>query len=151
MKNVFVKRLIIFLLIIVGHSALAQNKKVKRTEYGNYGKAGSYTEYVSKNGAVVTVGDSLQIATPSNFEKYVHLTQNDAYLRAEQMNKMLVVKAITVSGDDKKGYKVFFTCKGLGATPVFVTYEDALQTNEIKLANVEMPIQTEIPVQPTTE
>ncbi|MEG1022788.1 MAG: hypothetical protein RSE50_14920, partial [Myroides sp.] len=70
---------------------------------------------------------------PSNFERYMYITQNDAYLRADNMNKKLKLKAINVSGDDKKGYSVFFTCKGLGATPVFVRYEDALQTNEIKL------------------
>lgn len=132
MRNFHLKKLLILLLIVVGQTAWAQ-KKVKRTEYGNFGKAGAYTEYVSKDGATIKVGDSLQINNPSNFERYMHITQNDAYLRADNMNKKLKLKGINVSGDDKKGYTVFFTCKGLGATPVFVMYEDALQTNEIKL------------------
>lgn len=127
---------IVFLFLIIGcQVGFAQNKKVKRAEFGNLIKAGSYTEYVSKNGETISIGDSLQIETPSNIEKYAHITQNDAYLRADQMNKKLKIKAINVSGDDKKGYMTFFTCKGLGATPVFVKYEDALQTNEIKLLN----------------
>src|SRR5690606_41766519 len=88
---------------------------------------------VSKNGEVITVGDSLQIGNPSNFEKYVFLTQNDTYLRADQMNKKLQLKAINVSGDDKKGYEVYFTFNGLGVTPVFVKYVCAFDTNEIKL------------------
>ena len=132
MKNIQLKRLILLLLIVIGQNVWAQ-KKVKRTEYGNFGKAGTYTEYVSKAGATIKVGDSLQINNPSNFERYMYITQNDAYLRAENMNKKLMIKAINVSGDNKKGYTVFFTCKGLGATPVFVRYEDAVQTNEIKL------------------
>lgn len=132
MKNIQLKRLILLLLIVIGQNVWAQ-KKVKRTEYGNFGKAGTYTEYVSKAGATIKVGDSLQINNPSNFERYMYITQNDAYLRAENMNKKLKLKAINVSGDNKKGYTVFFTCKGLGTTPVFVRYEDAVQTNEIKL------------------
>ncbi|MEG0916113.1 MAG: hypothetical protein RSF68_03780 [Myroides sp.] len=133
MKNIHFKKIILLLLIVVGQHVLAQNKKVKSVSHDALSKAGTYTEYVSKSGATVKVGDSLQINNPSNFERYMYITQNDAYLRAENMNKKLKLKAINVSGDDKKGYSVFFTCKGLGATPVFVRYEDALQTNEIKL------------------
>lgn len=133
MKNIHFKKIILLLLIVVGQQVLAQNKKVKSVSHDALTKAGTYTEYVSKSGATVKVGDSLQINNPSNFERYMYITQNDAYLRAENMNKKLKLKAINVSGDDKKGYSVFFTCKGLGATPVFVRYEDAVQTNEIKL------------------
>lgn len=133
MKNIHFKKIILLLLIVVGQHVLAQNKKVKSVSHDALTKAGTYTEYVSKSGATVKVGDSLQINNPSNFERYMYITQNDAYLRADNMNKKLKLKAINVSGDDKKGYSVFFTCKGLGATPVFVRYEDALQTNEIKL------------------
>lgn len=133
MKKILFKKAILFLLIVVSQNVLAQNKKVKLVSHDALTKAGTYTEYVSRGGATVKVGDSLQINNPSNFERYMYITQNDAYLRAENMNKKLKLKAINVSGDDKKGYSVFFTCKGLGATPVFVRYEDAVQTNEIKL------------------
>lgn len=133
MKNIHFKKIILLLLTVVSQSVLAQNKKVKSVSHDALTKAGTYTEYISRAGATVQVGDSLQISNPSNFERYMYITQNDAYLRADEMNKKLKVKAINVSGDDKKGYTVFFTCKGLGATPVFVRYEDALQTNEIKL------------------
>lgn len=133
MKNIHFKKIILLLLIVVGQHVLAQNKKVKSVSHDALTKAGTYIEYVSKSGATVKVGDSLQINNPSNFERYMYITQNDAYLRADNMNKKLKLKAINVSGDDKKGYSVFFTCKGLGATPVFVRYEDAVQTNEIKL------------------
>lgn len=135
MKNIHFKKIILLLLIVVGQHVVAQNKKVKSVSHDALTKAGTYTEYVSKSGATVKVGDSLQISNPSNFERYMYITQNDAYLRADNMNKKLKLKAINVSGDDKKGYTVFFTCKGLGATPVFVRYEDAVQTNEIKLLN----------------
>lgn len=137
MKANIVKKFIFLFLIIGCQLGFAQSKKTKRAEFTNLTKAGSYTEYVAKNGEIISIGDSLQIETPSNFERYVFLTQNDAYLRAEQMNKKLIVKAINVSGDDKKGYMTFFTCKGLGATPVFVKYEDALETNEIKWLGVK--------------
>ncbi|KAA5533062.1 hypothetical protein [Paenimyroides baculatum] len=133
MKKIHFKKIILLLLIVVGQHVLAQNKKVKSVSHDALSKAGTYTEYVSRSGATVKVGDSLQINNPSNFERYMYITQNDAYLRADNMNKKLKLKAINVSGDDKKGYSVFFTCKGLGATPVFVRYEDAVQTNEIKL------------------
>ena len=135
MRKIFIKKLILLLLIVVGQQVVAQNKKVKSVSHDALTKVGTFTEYVSRGGATVKVGDSLQISNPSNFERYMYITQNDAYLRADEMNKKLKVKAINVSGDDKKGYTVFFTCKGLGATPVFVRYEDALQTNEIKLLN----------------
>jgi len=133
MKKILFKKAILLLLIVVSQNVLAQNKKVKSVSHDALTKADTYTEYVSKGGATVKVGDSLQINNPSNFERYMYITQNDSYLRADNMNKKLKLKAINVSGDDKKGYTVFFTCKGLGATPVFVRYEDAVQTNEIKL------------------
>ncbi len=133
MKKILFKKIILLLLIVVGQQVVAQNKKVKSVSHDALTKAGTYTEYVSKAGATIKVGDSLQINNPSNFERYMYITQNDAYLRAENMNKKLMIKAINVSGDNKKGYTVFFTCKGLGTTPVFVRYEDAVQTNEIKL------------------
>lgn len=133
MKNIHFKKIILLLLVVIGQQVVAQNKKVKSVSHDALSKAGTYTEYISKSGATVKVGDSLQINNPSNFERYMYITQNDAYLRADNMNKKLKLKAINVSGDDKKGYSVFFTCKGLGATPVFVRYEDAVQTNEIKL------------------
>ena len=133
MKKILFKKIILLLLIVVGQQVVDKNKKVKSVSHDALTKAGTYTEYVSKAGATIKVGDSLQINNPSNFERYMYITQNDAYLRADNMNKKLKLKAINVSGDDKKGYSVFFTCKGLGATPVFVRYEDAVQTNEIKL------------------
>jgi len=133
MKNNVLKFVIIVMSCFSINIVEAQNKKVKSVSHDALSKAGTYTEYISRAGATVQVGDSLQINNPSNFERYMYITQNDAYLRADEMNKKLKVKAINVSGDDKKGYTVFFTCKGLGATPVFVRYEDALQTNEIKL------------------
>lgn len=133
MKKIHLQKIILLLLIVVGQQVVAQNKKVKSVSHDALTKAGTYTEYISRAGATVKVGDSLQINNPSNFERYMFITQNDAYLRADNMNKKLKLKAINVSGDDKKGYTVFFTCKGLGATPVFIRYEDALQTNEIKL------------------
>lgn len=137
MKNIHFKKIILLLLIVVGQHVLAQNKKVKSVAHDAITKAGTYTEYVSKNGAIIKVGDSLQINNPSNFERYMYITQNDAYLRADNANKKLKLKAINVSGDDKKGFILFLTCKGLGATPVFVRYEEALETNEIKLLGVD--------------
>lgn len=137
MKNIHFKKIILFLLIVVSQNIMAQGKKVKTVSHNALSKSGTYTEYVSKGGATIKVGDSLQINNPSNFERYMYITQNDAYLRADNMNKKLKLKAINVSGDDKKGYNVFFTCKGLGATPVFVRYEDALETNEIKLLGAD--------------
>lgn len=133
MKKILFKKVILLLLIVVSQNVLAQNKKVKSVTHDALTKAGTYTEYVSKNGATLKVGDSLQISTPSNLERYMYITQNDSYLRSDEMGKKLILKAINVSGDNKKGFNVFFTCKGLGATPVFVKYEEALETNEIKL------------------
>ena len=132
-KNLF--SIIVILLVFIGVDSFAQNKKVKRAEFNNLTKSGSYTEYVAKMGNVLKIGDTLQIGVPTNFERYVYLTQNDGYLRAEQINKKIIIKNINVSGDAKKGFDVFFTMKGLGATPVFVKYEDALQTKEIILLN----------------
>lgn len=137
MKKIHFKKIILLLLIVVSQNIMAQGKKVKTVSHDALSKSGTYTEYVSKSGATIKVGDSLQINNPSNFERYMYITQNDAYLRADNMNKKLKLKAINVSGDDKKGYNVFFTCKGLGATPVFVRYEDALEINEIKLLGAD--------------
>lgn len=137
MKKIHFKKIILLLLIVVSQNIMAQGKKVKTVSHDALSKSGTYTEYVSKGGATIKAGDSLQINNPSNFERYMYITQNDAYLRADNMNKKLKLKAINVSGDDKKGYNVFFTCKGLGATPVFVRYEDALETNEIKLLGAD--------------
>jgi|SRR5690606_28138664 len=135
MRNVFLKSVLFLMFIFLSIQTEAQNKKVKRAEFDQLTKAGSFTEYVSKDGFTIKVGDTLQIQNPSNFERYMYITQNDAYLRADQMQKKFPIKAINVSGDKKKGFTVYCTLKGSGATPVFVRLEDALITNEIKWIN----------------
>jgi len=135
MIKILLKNALLLLLIVVSQTVMAQSKKVKSVSHDAISKAGTYTEYVSKAGTLVKVADTLQINIPSNFERYMFVTQNDSYLRSDAMNKSLIVKSINVSGDNRKGYTVYLTCKGLGATPVFVRYEDAVQTNEIKLFN----------------
>lgn len=130
---------ILMLLLLQTPGILAQTEKGKRVEYGDLTTTGSYTEYLSRDGTVIHIGDSIQIGNPSNFEKYAHITQNDAYLRAEHMNKKLKIKSIEVFGSKKRGYNVYFTFKGLGVPTVFVNYEDALQTQEIKLIGKELP------------
>lgn len=136
MKNCF-SWFILMLLMLTAPGLLAQADKEKRVVYNDLTTTGSYTEYLSRDGTLIRVGDSIQIGNPSNFEKYAHITQNDAYLRAEHMNKKLKIKSIEVFGSKKRGYSVYFTFKGLGVPTVFVNYEDALQTNEIKLLGKE--------------
>lgn len=131
MKKSILKYVLLMFVSIFVQNIYAQNKKVKSVNYNEITKAGSFTEYVSKNGNLISVGDTLQIGNPTNNDRFAHITQNDGYLRADKVNKKLIVKAINVSGDVKKGYNIYFTMKGLGATPVFLKYEEALEVNEI--------------------
>lgn len=141
---------ILMLLLLTAPGILAQTVKGERVEYGDLTETGTYKEYLSRDGTLIQVGDSIQIGNPSNFEKYAHITQNDAYLRAEHMNKRLKIKSIEVFGSKKRGYSVYCTFKGLGVPTVFVNYEDALQTQEIKLIGKELPLKqdgaAEVPV-----
>jgi len=135
MKKIVLKYVLLMFVSIFVQNSYAQNKKVKSVSFNEITKAGSFTEYVSKNGNLISVGDTLQIGDPTNNDRFAYITQNDGYLRADKANKKLVVKAINVSGDAKKGYNVYFTMKGLGATPVLLRYEEALEMKEISLVN----------------
>ncbi len=141
---------ILMLLLLTAPGIVAQTVKGERVEYGDLTETGTYKEYLSRDGTLIQVGDSIQIGNPSNFEKYAHITQNDAYLRAEHMNKRLKIKSIEVFGSKKRGYSVYCTFKGLGVPTVFVNYENALQTQEIKLIGKELPLKqdgaAEVPV-----
>lgn len=123
------------LTLLVTNILNAQNNE--RLEYGSI-KKGNYTEYFSKNKDLIKIGDSLQIGEASNFDKFVFITQGQSPMHADHQNKKVKINSIEVFGRKNSGYAVYFSFKGFGLLPVYVNYESAIESGEIKLLGAKM-------------
>lgn len=130
--------LFLFTVLTVNFSFAQNTKPIKNLEYGKVTKLGFYDSYLSKNGDLIKIGDSLQIGKASNFDKFVHITQDNLPMHASHTGKKVVINNIETYGHKKTGYLVFFKFKGFGLIPLYVNYEAALEAGEIKLIGAKM-------------
>lgn len=92
------------------------------------GKADSYT---SKSGVTIKVGDKLELGLPYGGNQFVFINQDGIGIAANLSGSIVEVTEITVTGNEKRGYKAYAKFKGYGAVPVFINLEPAINSEEI--------------------
>ena len=115
----------ILLFILISFSAFSQ-----KAVYNNIKEPGNYTEYQTKEGSVLKIGDTIQINFPLG-QEFTFLTQGDYHCGAQLSNTKAVVTKLKSIGNKTRGYKIYAAFKGYGM-PVYIQYEEALQSGEIK-------------------
>lgn len=125
----------ILLLLLVVTSTLCYSQKA---EYGKLVKKGNLTEYVSKSGDLLKVGDTLIIGKPSADVGFNFITQSGEEMPPNLSDKSVVIAKLKAYGTNSQGYKVYVHFKGYGLVPVLIDYEPAMATGEVKNPNAKM-------------
>ncbi|WP_035647390.1 hypothetical protein [Flavobacterium sp. ASV13] len=116
---------LLFTLILTASFCNAQTAIYNKTK-----STGNFKEYQSKNGSILKVGDSITIGYPLGKE-FTFLTQGNQPVAAFLSNKKVAISNLKSVGSNTRGYKMYALFKGYGL-PVYIDYESALETGEIK-------------------
>ena len=100
---------------------------------------GTFQKYIAADGEEYSVGDTLQINTPSGTNgKFVFITKLDIAgnvytIGSEAVNTSAVIKKIRISGTKRSGWKASFQTQGFTAIDnYFLNIEDAIKSKEVK-------------------
>lgn len=92
---------------------------------------GNFKEYISKSGRSIKVNDTIQIGMPSAGNNFVFITQGNVGVVPSLAKTKAIITNIKSVGSDKIGYKVYLLFKGYGLIPVYIDYENAIETGEL--------------------
>jgi hypothetical protein len=121
-------------------SNLVAGQELKYTDLNNGSKPkGSFTSYISKDGALYKVGDKIQIGVPSSNKTFAYITEGDGILLpitpllASSAGQNSEIKRMEVLGSKRVGFFVSMRCKGLtGLSNYSIQLENAIATGEVK-------------------
>lgn len=127
MKRLFT----ISILLLFTFNAISQQSK-----YGSLSK-GNFSEYISKSGKTIHLGDTIQLGKPSGEFGFVFITQGNQRVSSSLAGKNAVITQLKSVGTQKSGFKMYAAFKGYGLIPVYIDYEMALETGEIRTTSSE--------------
>ncbi|WP_461630541.1 hypothetical protein [Labilibaculum euxinus] len=121
------RQLLFFLLIAQCFMCYSQ-----KAEFGKLSKQGSFTEYLSKNGDLIEVGDTLVVGLPSAYTGFNFILENGEKLSPDISGTSVVINKLKAFGERWKGFKIYVQIRGSGLSSVFIDYESAIVTGEVK-------------------
>lgn len=121
------KKLLAILALFVASISFAQTAEYNKLSKNNQ----SFTEYKSKNGDIIKVGDSLMIGKAMDPDGFRYISQGSGRMHATHGGKPFTIHKIKSYGKEKSGFTIWISFKGYGLLPVEVDYENALEASEI--------------------
>ncbi|MDR2223779.1 MAG: hypothetical protein LBE34_13755 [Flavobacteriaceae bacterium] len=122
MRKIFTLLIILFTTISFSQTA-KYNNLLKNNE--------SFKEYISKNGDIIKVGDSLIIGKAMDPNGFRFISQGGGRMHQTHGGKQITISKIKSYGNEKSGFTIWIEFKGFGWIPVNVDYENALDAGEI--------------------
>jgi hypothetical protein len=117
-----------YLLIIVLFFSI---KSLSQTiKYNTKIENGFYDEYISKDNFSIKIGDTILIKFPRIGNNYNFITQGNTASGMILVNQKVIIHKIKSYNNN-----VFLLFKGYGLLPVFIQYENAIESKEIELTN----------------
>jgi hypothetical protein len=116
----------IILLTLLSACCYAQ-----KTVYNSTKQTGLFTEYQTKEGNTLKIGDSISISTPKVNNYFTFITQGNVPAGPIIANTKIAISKIRNIGTKKRGFKTFVLFGGYGLS-VYIDYESALEIGEIK-------------------
>ncbi|WP_369616949.1 hypothetical protein [Flavobacterium sp. CFS9] len=101
-------------------------------QYNKIDSESSFKEYMSKAGNTIKVGDTLNIGYPRAGDRFMFITQGNEPTGTVIANAKVVITKIKTIGNKNRGYKTYLLFKGYGMIPVYIDYESAFETGELK-------------------
>ncbi len=114
------------LLMLISFSIFGQ-----KAIFNKINSEGNFTEYETKEGVVLKIGDTLKIGYPRN-TNFTFITQGGVPATAFLSNTKVVVTKLKSVGNKTRGFKMYALFKGYGLVPVYIDYDSAFETGEIK-------------------
>lgn len=118
------KILILFFFVSICNAQTAIYNKIKTQD--------TFTVYQTKSGNIIKIGDTLHIRYPRAGNQYSFIWQDNMPSATDIANIKVLVSQIKTKGSDKRGYKTHLFHKEYGMYPIYIEYESALETGEIK-------------------
>jgi len=128
--------LVVAITLIASLSSFSQN--LKHSDLSGELQTKQFESYVSKDGTNFKVGEKIKIGLPSSQTNFVYIQHVDplagtSVVGSNYANAEVEIKKIQVSGNFKKGYKVWvITNGGVALGKLYFDIETALQTKEVK-------------------
>lgn len=116
----------IILLLLISISGFSQ-----KASYNKINSEGNFTEYQTKEGVILKIGDTLKIGYPRS-TNFTFITQGGENVAAFLSNAKVVVTKLKSIGNKNRGFKMYALFKGYGLVPVYIDYDSAFETGEIK-------------------
>jgi len=116
--------LLLFLATLASYSQKAVYNKINNQQ--------DFTEYQTKENRILKIGDTLTIGYPRNGNGFTFITQGGVMTSPILANSKVAIHKIKTIGNTKRGYKIYLTFKGYGFVPVYIDYESAIETGELK-------------------
>lgn len=129
------KKLLLIAFLTI--SICGYTQEIKYTDLATSSR-GEFTSYISKDGSVYKIGDRIKIGRPSSNAMFAYITQGDGILigitqlTSNSSGQETEIKRISVVGNKRAGYSVYFRTKGTGLSNYSIAFENAVDTNEIK-------------------
>ncbi|MDM1325890.1 hypothetical protein [Myroides odoratimimus] len=121
------KNLLLIITLLTTSAIFAQ-----RAEYGKLNKNNeSYKEYLSKNGDLIKVGDTLIIGKAMDPQGFRYISQGGGRIHPTHGGKPFEITKIKSYGKTKSGFTIWLNFKGYGWLPVELDYENALEDGEV--------------------
>jgi hypothetical protein len=117
---------LVFILFFITYNFYAQT-----ANYSDIKFKANFKEYISKSGRSIKVNDTIQIGLPSAGNNFVFITQGNVGVMASLAKTKAIITNIKSIGTDKTGYKIYLLFKGYGLLPLYIDYENAIETGEL--------------------
>lgn len=121
------KQLLPIITLFLSISSLAQTAKYDNLKKNNE----TFKEYISKNGDIIKVGDSLTLGKAMDPSGFRFISQGGGRMHPTHGGKQIAISKIKSYGKEKSGFTIWMEFKGFGWIPVNVDYENALDAGEI--------------------
>lgn len=138
------KKLLLGLMLLFCVLTFAQENVKRRISYDTISKytinhlklkgAILYDEYVSKDGSLYKIGDTIKINKPLSNGKFTFITDRFSLLPAESklIGSLMIIKNIIVVGFKSSGYELCMTINNAVTTDQSLKFEIAMENGEIK-------------------
>jgi hypothetical protein len=97
-----------------------------------------FTEYITKQGDTLVVGDTLIIGVPTSDLGFVFISQGGLKVANKLSGNKVMINKFKTYGTKKQGFKVYALFGGYGLYPCLIDYETALEVGEIKNKNAKI-------------
>jgi lactate dehydrogenase-like 2-hydroxyacid dehydrogenase len=116
------------LLFLITYTSYSQ-----KAIYNKIYSQSNYTEYQTKDNHTLNIGDTLIIGYPRIGNAFTFITQGGEMTASYLSNSKITIHKIKTLGNSKRGYKTYIIFNTYGLIPVYIDYESAIETGELKI------------------